>query len=104
MVQGKCRAEQFYRHDVKGERTISFLIHGDAAFAGQGNHGNQWREYFEQFLHIFLTNYFLQIEKQILKSIFVPNKSFWNYKEQGRVVWHMEEEAGLSGTLKKKAW
>lgn len=36
IVQGKCRAEQFYRGDTEGKRTMSILIHGDAAFAGQG--------------------------------------------------------------------
>lgn len=36
MVQGKTRAEQYYRNDVKGDHVMSILLHGDAAFAGQG--------------------------------------------------------------------
>ncbi|CAF0807367.1 unnamed protein product [Rotaria sordida] len=36
VVQGKTRAEQFYRGDKHGDKAMSILIHGDAAFAGQG--------------------------------------------------------------------
>ncbi|CAM9592676.1 2-oxoglutarate dehydrogenase complex component E1-like [Lampetra fluviatilis] len=36
VVQGKTRAEQFYRGDTEGKQVMSVLIHGDAAFAGQG--------------------------------------------------------------------
>ncbi|XP_038060334.1 2-oxoglutarate dehydrogenase, mitochondrial-like isoform X2 [Patiria miniata] len=36
VVQGKVRAEQFYRGDTEGKRVMSILMHGDAAFAGQG--------------------------------------------------------------------
>lgn len=36
VVQGKCRAEQFYKGDEDGKRTMSLLLHGDAAFSGQG--------------------------------------------------------------------
>ena len=36
VVQGKCRAEQFYRGDAEGKKVMSMLLHGDAAFAGQG--------------------------------------------------------------------
>lgn len=36
VVQGKTRAEQFYRGDGEGKRVMSILIHGDAAFCGQG--------------------------------------------------------------------
>ncbi|XP_062508583.1 2-oxoglutarate dehydrogenase complex component E1-like [Corticium candelabrum] len=36
VVQGKTRAEQFYSSDKEGSRTMSILLHGDAAFAGQG--------------------------------------------------------------------
>ncbi|KAK6633424.1 hypothetical protein RUM44_004027 [Polyplax serrata] len=36
IVQGKCRAEQFYKGDADGKRIMSILLHGDAAFAGQG--------------------------------------------------------------------
>ncbi|XP_075996757.1 2-oxoglutarate dehydrogenase complex component E1-like isoform X2 [Genypterus blacodes] len=36
VVQGKTKAEQFYRGDVEGKRVMSVLLHGDAAFAGQG--------------------------------------------------------------------
>lgn len=36
VVQGKVRAEQFYRGDQEGKRVMSMLLHGDAAFAGQG--------------------------------------------------------------------
>ncbi|XP_065186888.1 2-oxoglutarate dehydrogenase complex component E1-like [Sycon ciliatum] len=36
VVQGKTRAEQFYGEDHSGEKSMSILIHGDAAFSGQG--------------------------------------------------------------------
>nr|XP_039273817.1 2-oxoglutarate dehydrogenase, mitochondrial-like isoform X1 [Styela clava] len=36
VVQGKTKAEQFYQGDTKGEKVMSILMHGDAAFAGQG--------------------------------------------------------------------
>ncbi|XP_074595074.1 oxoglutarate dehydrogenase Nc73EF isoform X2 [Brevipalpus obovatus] len=36
VVQGKTRAEQFYRGDSQGKKVMSILLHGDAAFAGQG--------------------------------------------------------------------
>jgi 2-oxoglutarate dehydrogenase E1 component len=36
VVQGKTRAEQFYRSDKQGDKAMSILLHGDAAFAGQG--------------------------------------------------------------------
>jgi len=36
VVQGKTRAEQYYRNDKDGNHVMSILIHGDAAFAGQG--------------------------------------------------------------------
>ncbi|XP_006814040.2 LOW QUALITY PROTEIN: 2-oxoglutarate dehydrogenase complex component E1-like [Saccoglossus kowalevskii] len=36
VVQGKTRAEQFYKGDTDGKRVMSMLIHGDAAFSGQG--------------------------------------------------------------------
>lgn len=36
VVQGKTRAEQFYRGDIQGKKVMSIIIHGDAAFAGQG--------------------------------------------------------------------
>lgn len=36
VVQGKTRAEQFYRGDGEGKKVMSMLIHGDAAFCGQG--------------------------------------------------------------------
>ncbi|XP_058652004.1 2-oxoglutarate dehydrogenase-like, mitochondrial isoform X3 [Onychostoma macrolepis] len=36
VVQGKTKAEQFYRGDTEGRRVMSILLHGDAAFAGQG--------------------------------------------------------------------
>ncbi|XP_034656821.1 2-oxoglutarate dehydrogenase-like, mitochondrial isoform X1 [Drosophila subobscura] len=36
VVQGKTRAEQFYRGDQEGKKVMSILIHGDAAFCGQG--------------------------------------------------------------------
>lgn len=36
VVQGKTRAEQFYRGDTEGKRVMSILLHGDAAFSGQG--------------------------------------------------------------------
>ncbi|XP_013392461.1 2-oxoglutarate dehydrogenase-like, mitochondrial isoform X2 [Lingula anatina] len=36
VVQGKTRAEQYYRGDKQGKKVMSILMHGDAAFAGQG--------------------------------------------------------------------
>jgi len=36
VVQGKTRAEQFYRGDTKGKEVMSIILHGDAAFSGQG--------------------------------------------------------------------
>lgn len=36
VVQGKTRAEQFYRGDAEGRQVMSILLHGDAAFSGQG--------------------------------------------------------------------
>merc|ERR1719412_85466 len=36
VVQGKVKAEQFYRGDQEGKKVMSMLIHGDAAFSGQG--------------------------------------------------------------------
>ena len=36
VVEGKCRARQDRYGDGRGERVLPVLIHGDAAFAGQG--------------------------------------------------------------------
>lgn len=36
IVQGKTRAEQFYRGTSDGKQVMSILLHGDAAFSGQG--------------------------------------------------------------------
>jgi 2-oxoglutarate dehydrogenase E1 component len=36
VVEGKTRAEQFYNNDTDGKQSMSILLHGDAAFAGQG--------------------------------------------------------------------
>lgn len=36
VVQGKTMAEQFYRDDTNGKKVMSLILHGDAAFAGQG--------------------------------------------------------------------
>lgn len=36
VVQGKTYAEQFYRGDKNGDHVMSILLHGDAAFCGQG--------------------------------------------------------------------
>lgn len=36
IVEGKVKAEQFYRGDTEGKKVMSMLLHGDAAFAGQG--------------------------------------------------------------------
>jgi len=36
VVEGKVRAEQFYRGDTEGKKAMSVILHGDAAFAGQG--------------------------------------------------------------------
>ncbi len=36
VVEGSVRARQHRRKDTRGEKVISILLHGDAAFAGQG--------------------------------------------------------------------
>ncbi|THD22927.1 2-oxoglutarate dehydrogenase mitochondrial [Fasciola hepatica] len=36
VVQGKTKAEQFYRGDTDGKKVMSILCHGDASFCGQG--------------------------------------------------------------------
>ena len=36
VVEGSVRARQHRRHDLKGDRVLPVLIHGDASFAGQG--------------------------------------------------------------------
>ncbi|KAF7231961.1 hypothetical protein EG68_08376 [Paragonimus skrjabini miyazakii] len=36
VVQGKTKAEQFYRGDTDGKKVMSILVHGDASFCGQG--------------------------------------------------------------------
>lgn len=36
VVQGKTKAEQYYRGDEEGNKVMSILLHGDAAFSGQG--------------------------------------------------------------------
>lgn len=35
VVQGKTKAEQYYRDDTNGNKVMSILMHGDAAFSGQ---------------------------------------------------------------------
>ncbi len=36
MVAGKTKSEQFYRNDTKGDKVMAMILHGDAAFSGQG--------------------------------------------------------------------
>jgi len=36
IVEGKAKAEQFYRGDTQGKNVMSILLHGDASIAGQG--------------------------------------------------------------------
>jgi 2-oxoglutarate dehydrogenase E1 component len=36
VVEGKTRAKQFYSNDVDRTKHVSILLHGDAAFSGQG--------------------------------------------------------------------
>ncbi|MBL8539127.1 MAG: 2-oxoglutarate dehydrogenase E1 component, partial [Betaproteobacteria bacterium] len=36
VVEGSVRARQHRRHDIQGKQVLPVLIHGDAAFAGQG--------------------------------------------------------------------
>lgn len=36
VVLGRARAEQYLMGDTQGEKVVPFIIHGDAAFAGQG--------------------------------------------------------------------
>jgi 2-oxoglutarate dehydrogenase E1 component len=36
VVVGAAKSEQFYRDDTKGAKVMSMLLHGDAAFSGQG--------------------------------------------------------------------
>ena len=35
VVEGKTRAKQHYSGDATGEKSMSILLHGDAAFSGQ---------------------------------------------------------------------
>lgn len=36
VVAGKTKSEQFYRDDHNGDKVMSMILHGDAAFSGQG--------------------------------------------------------------------
>ena len=36
VVLGKTKAKQFYQQDDEGKQSMGVLLHGDAAFAGQG--------------------------------------------------------------------
>lgn len=36
LVAGKVKSEQFFRNDNDGDKVMGVLLHGDAAFAGQG--------------------------------------------------------------------
>lgn len=36
LVAGKVKSEQFFRNDTEGDKVMGVLLHGDAAFAGQG--------------------------------------------------------------------
>ncbi|XP_063531460.1 2-oxoglutarate dehydrogenase complex component E1-like [Cydia strobilella] len=36
VVAGKTKAEQFWKGDSNGDKTMAIIMHGDAAFAGQG--------------------------------------------------------------------
>lgn len=36
VIAGSVRAGQARRHDYKGDKTVAIVLHGDAAFAGQG--------------------------------------------------------------------
>lgn len=36
IVEGKVKAEQFYAGDTEGKKAMALVLHGDAAFAGQG--------------------------------------------------------------------
>ena len=36
MVEGKTRAKQHYSGDLERKKSMSILLHGDAAFSGQG--------------------------------------------------------------------
>lgn len=36
VVAGKTKSEQFYRDDKNGDKVMSMILHGDAAFSGQG--------------------------------------------------------------------
>jgi len=69
VVQGKTRAEQYYRGDKNGDKVMSILLHGDAAFAGQ-----VCLIFFNlaiQKNHIFGWIIQLKIRKYFLKKIFV---------------------------------
>ena len=60
VVLGQTRAKQFFHKDIKRQKVVPILIHGDAAFAGQGVvaecfamsgvRGSQYRE--EQFISL----------------------------------------------------
>lgn len=36
VVAGKTKSEQYYRDDKNGDKVMSMILHGDAAFSGQG--------------------------------------------------------------------
>jgi 2-oxoglutarate dehydrogenase E1 component len=36
VVMGKVKADQFLLNDIELEKVVPIIIHGDAAFAGQG--------------------------------------------------------------------
>lgn len=55
IVQGKVRAEQFYRGDREGKKVMSILLHGDAAFSGQVSQiKSDQIKFFEVYFRIYL--------------------------------------------------
>ncbi|KAM7385552.1 hypothetical protein PAMP_001633 [Pampus punctatissimus] len=73
VVQGKAKAEQFYRGDTQGKKVMSILMHGDAAFAGQGVvyetfHLSELPSYTTHgTIHVVVNNQALNVKVSILK-------------------------------------
>ena len=61
VVEGSVRARQDRRNDEGGDQVVPILIHGDAAFAGQGVvmetfQMSQTRDFYTNGLHIVINN------------------------------------------------
>ena len=66
VVEGKVRAEQFYRGDQEGKKVMAMQLHGDAAFAGQGvvyetMHMSELPDYTTRYCDAYACTSFLKI-------------------------------------------